>query len=162
MVPASMDSGTRRRASGARHGPGRVERDGVGRVDDLGFDPEVFEDPVEQGERALDLDLDIEQLAEGEEQAALEGGECDDCAGRRRRGIAVRGERPASQYTNAGMMLKIVPMIMKNQRPTIACRIWSRARFRLIARNFAIEFSCWPNVLDSSMPDTLRVSSVVA
>jgi hypothetical protein len=30
---------------------------------------------------------------------------------------------PASQYTNAGMMLKIVPMIMKNQRPTIAWRI---------------------------------------
>ncbi len=27
----------------------------------------------------------------------------------------------ASQYTKAGMMLKIVPMIMKNQRPTIAC-----------------------------------------
>ncbi len=26
----------------------------------------------------------------------------------------------ASQYTNAGVMEKIVPMIMKNQRPTIA------------------------------------------
>ena len=38
------------------------------------------------------------------------------------------------------MMLKIVPMIMKNQRPTIAWRIWSAARFSLIARNFAIEF----------------------
>ena len=63
---------------------------------------------------------------------------------------------PASQYTNAGMMLKIVPMIMKNQRPTIAWRIWSLARFLLIARNFAIEFSCWPNVLDSSIPETLR------
>ncbi len=69
---------------------------------------------------------------------------------------------PASQYTNAGMMLKIVPMIMKNQRPTIACLIWSLARFLLIARNFAIEFSCWPKVLDSSIPDTLSVSSVVA
>ena len=28
--------------------------------------------------------------------------------------------QPASQYTNAGVMLKIVPMIMKNQRPTMA------------------------------------------
>jgi hypothetical protein len=30
--------------------------------------------------------------------------------------------QPASQYTNAGVIEKIVPMIMKNQRPTIACR----------------------------------------
>ena len=69
---------------------------------------------------------------------------------------------PASQYTNAGRIEKIVPMIMKNQRPTIAWRIWRAARFLLIARNLAIEVSCWPNVFESSMPDTLRVSSVVA
>ena len=42
-------------------------------------------------------------------------------------GIAVLAPgSPASQYTKAGVMLKIVPMIMKNQRPTIAWRIWSR------------------------------------
>ena len=69
---------------------------------------------------------------------------------------------PASQYTNAGMMLKIVPMIMKNQRPTIAWRIWSTARFRLSRRNLSIAFCCWPNVFDSRIPETLSVSSVVA
>ena len=69
---------------------------------------------------------------------------------------------PASQYTNAGMIEKIEPMIMKNQRPTIACRIWSAASRLLISRNLAIELACWPNVFDSRMPDTLSVSSVVA
>jgi hypothetical protein len=73
---------------------GVVKCDGVRRVDDLGIHPEVLEDPVEQGQRALDLDLDVEQLAEGEEQATLERGEGDDRAGRRRRRIAVRGKRP--------------------------------------------------------------------
>jgi len=38
-------------------------------------------------------------------------------------GLPFAASVPASQYTNAGMMLKIVPMIMKNQRPTIAWRI---------------------------------------
>ena len=83
-------------------------------------------------------------------------------AGRRGVGSPLAASVPASQYTNAGMMLKIVPMIMKNQRPTIAWRIWSAARLALMARNLAIEFSCWPNVFDSRMPDTLSVSSVVA
>ena len=69
---------------------------------------------------------------------------------------------PASQYTNAGMIEKIVPMIMKNQRPTIAWRIWSIARRRFWPRNFSIALACWPNVLDRRMPDTLSVSSVVA
>ena len=68
----------------------------------------------------------------------------------------------ASQYTNAGLMLKIVPMIMKNQRPTIAWRIWSAASRRLRSRNRAIDVSCWPKVFDRSIPLTLSVSSVAA
>jgi hypothetical protein len=35
-------------------------------------------------------------------------------------GLPFAASVPASQYTNAGMIEKIVPMIMKNQRPTIA------------------------------------------
>ena len=67
---------------------------------------------------ALDLHLDVEQLAEREEEPALQRGERDDRAGRRARlGCRSAASVPASQYTNAGMMLKIVPMIMKNQRP---------------------------------------------
>ena len=62
---------------------GRVEGHRVGRVDDLGIHLEVLEDPVEQGQRALDLDLDVEQLAEREEQPGLERREGDDVADRR-------------------------------------------------------------------------------
>jgi hypothetical protein len=57
---------------------------------------------------------------------------------------------------------KIVPMIMKNQRPTMAWRIWSRARSRLRPTNRSIAAPCWPNVFDSRIPDTDRVSSVTA
>ncbi len=60
------------------------------------------------------------------------------------------------------MIEKIVPMIMKNQRPTIAWRIWSRASSRLRPMNRSIERSCAPNVLPSRMPDTDSVSSVTA
>ena len=77
-------------------------------------------------------------------------------------GLPLAASVPASQYTNAGMIEKIVPMIMKNQRPTMACRIWRPARRWFRARNLVIEFSCWPNVLDSRIPETLSVSSVVA
>ena len=69
---------------------------------------------------------------------------------------------PASQYTNAGVIEKIVPMIMKNHRPTIAWRIWSRASSPLSLRNRPIAAACWPNVFESSMPETDRVSSVTA
>ena len=69
---------------------------------------------------------------------------------------------PASQYTNAGVIEKIVPMIMKNQRPTIACRIWSAARIRLSRRKRSSWDACCPNVFINSMPLTLRVSSVAA
>ncbi len=68
----------------------------------------------------------------------------------------------ASQYTKAGMMLKIVPMIMKNQRPTIAWRTWRPARPRLRSRKWAVAASCWPNVLVRRTPETLSVSSVTA
>ena len=77
-------------------------------------------------------------------------------------GLPLAASVPASQYTKAGMIEKIVPMIMKNQRPTIACRIWRPARRLLRVRNLSIEFCCWPNVFDRRMPDTLSVSSVVA
>ena len=60
------------------------------------------------------------------------------------------------------MMLKIVPMIMKNQRPTIAWRTWSRASPRLSSRKRAVDAACWPNVLVRRTPETLRVSSVTA
>ena len=66
----------------------------------------------------------------------------------------------ASQYTNAGRMLKIVPMIMKNQRPTIAWRSWRRASLRLSSRNRAVAVACWPNVFVSRTPETLNVSWV--
>ena len=57
-------------------------------------------------------------------------------------GLPFAASVPASQYTNAGMMLKIVPMIMKNQRPTIAWRIWSPASCRFSPRNLSIAFCC--------------------
>ena len=69
---------------------------------------------------------------------------------------------PASQYTNAGMIEKTVPMIMKNHRPTIAWRIWSLARARLSSRKRRIERSWAPNVLPSRIPETDSVSSVTA
>ena len=47
----------------------RRQVDGVGRIGDLVGHLEVLEDAVEQGQRALDLDLDVEQLAEREEEA---------------------------------------------------------------------------------------------
>ena len=53
-------------------------------------------------------------------------------------------------------------MIAKNQRPTIAWRIWSRASSRLRARNRATERSWAPKVLPSRMPETDSVSSVTA
>ena len=60
------------------------------------------------------------------------------------------------------MIEKIVPMIMKNHRPTIAWRIWSLARARLRAWNRSIDRSWAPKVLPSRIPLTDRVSSVTA
>ena len=60
------------------------------------------------------------------------------------------------------MIEKTVPMIAKNQRPTIAWRIWSFASPRLSAVNRATERSWAPNVLPSRIPETDRVSSVTA
>jgi hypothetical protein len=57
---------------------------------------------------------------------------------------------------------KIVPMIMKNQRPTIAWRTCSLASSLLSLAKRATACRCWPNVLVRSMPLTLSVSSVVA
>ena len=42
-----------------------LERHGVGRVDDLGVEVQVLEDPVEERERAVDLHLHVEELARG-------------------------------------------------------------------------------------------------
>ena len=77
-------------------------------------------------------------------------------------GSPAAARAPASQYTNAGVIEKIVPMMAKNQRPTIAWRIWSFASSRLSARNRDTLRSCAPNVLPSRIPDTERVSSVTA
>ena len=75
---------------------GGGEGHGIGCVDDLGVHLEVFEDAVEQGERTLDLDLDAEQLAEREEQPALQRRERDDVADRRCGRVVLDGQ-PAGQ-----------------------------------------------------------------
>ena len=70
---------------------------------------------------------------------------------------------PASQYTSAGVMLKTVPTIMKNQRPTMLWRICRTRQPRVdLAEAVDVAACCWPNVLVSSMPLTLSVSSVMA
>ena len=70
---------------------------------------------------------------------------------------------PASQYTNAGMIEKIVPMIMKNQRPTIACRIWSLRELQVEAPEPLDRPLLRPERLAQQHPaDTESVSSVTA
>ena len=59
---------------------GRVERDRIRRVTDLVLHLQVLEDAVEERQRALDLDLHVEQLPNREEEATLQGGEGDDGA----------------------------------------------------------------------------------
>ena len=59
-------------------------------------------------------------------------------------------------------MEKTVPMIAKNQRPTIAWRICSSASARLSDLKRATDRSCAPNVLPSRIPETDSVSSVTA
>src|SRR5205807_304095 len=44
----------------------------------LNWQVQIFKDAVKEGQGTLNLDLDIEQLSNGEEQAALQGGESDD------------------------------------------------------------------------------------
>ena len=51
---------------------------------------------------------------------------------------------------------------LKNQRPTIDWRICSSAERCARLRKRSTAPSCWPNVLVSSMPLTLTVSSVIA
>ena len=53
----------------AAHGVGR-QRDRVGLVLDLDGQVQVLEDPVEERERALHLDLHVEQLARAGRTAA--------------------------------------------------------------------------------------------
>ena len=62
----------------------RLHRHGVWVVLDLDGQVEVLEDAVEQRQRALQVDLHVEQRPEREEQPALEGGEGDDVTDRRR------------------------------------------------------------------------------
>ena len=61
----------------------RIQAHRVRCVDDLWIHFEVLEDAVEQRQRALDLHLYVEQLAEREEEPALERREGDDVADRR-------------------------------------------------------------------------------
>src|SRR3954453_18670530 len=56
------------------------EGGGVWSVGDLHRQIEIFEDAVEERERPLNLDLDVEELAEREEEAALQCGKGDDVA----------------------------------------------------------------------------------
>ena len=60
------------------------------------------------------------------------------------------------------MIEKTVPTIMKNQRPTIAWRIWRTASRRLSPTKRFTAAPCWPNVLDRRMHETDSVSSVTA
>ena len=57
-------------AHAAAH-PRRHQRDRAGRVGDARPQVEVLEDAVEQRQSALHLHLDVEQLAEREEEPAL-------------------------------------------------------------------------------------------
>ena len=73
---------------------GRVQGHRVGGVDDVLRHLEVLEDPVKEGEGALDLDLDVEHLAEREEDPALQRGEGDDGADADVR-VAADDQRPS-------------------------------------------------------------------
>src|SRR5438093_13212238 len=72
----------------------RIQAHRVRCVDDLWIHFEVLEDAVEQRQRALDLHLYVEQLAEREKEPALERREGDDHAGRRGGRVAAGGKRP--------------------------------------------------------------------
>jgi hypothetical protein len=64
----------------------------------LDVDPqvEVLEDAVEERERALDVDGDAEQAADGREEARLQRREGDECADDRARRRPV-GDLPAAE-----------------------------------------------------------------
>ena len=155
-------SGTRRRGSGPPAHVGRLERHRVGRVDDLGLHLEVLEDPVEQGERALDLDLDVEQLAEREEQPALERGERDDVADGRRRRVAL--DREIAGQPVHERRRDAEDRADDHEEPAADHRLADLERGQLrVERPEAVDrASCWPNVLASRIPLTLSVSSVSA
>ena len=73
----------------------RAQLDRVLGLDDVDRQVEVLEDPVEQGERGLDVGADAEQRLDREQQPRLERREGDDGADRDRR--APRKLWPASQ-----------------------------------------------------------------
>ena len=59
-------------------------------------------------------------------------------------------------------MLKTVPTIMKNHRPTMLWRSCRMPRRTLTLRKRSVAACCWPKVLVRSMPLTLSVSSLMA
>ena len=59
-------------------------------------------------------------------------------------------------------MQKKVPIMAKNQRPIICCRICRSPSRRDSLANFSMLARCCPNVFESRMPDTDSDSSVMA
>jgi hypothetical protein len=57
---------------------------------------------------------------------------------------------------------KNVPTIAKNERPIIVCRICSPVRRSFSCEYRPISWRCRPNDLPRRIPETLRVSSVIA
>ena len=132
---------------------GRVEGHRVGRVDDLGIHLEVLEDPVEERQGPLDLDLDVQQLAEREEQAALERGEGHDVADRRGRRVAL-DRQPAGQPVHERRR-DAEDRADDHEEPAPDHRLadLERGQLRVASRrNRRFDASCCPNVFDSRMP----------
>ncbi|MEX1158692.1 MAG: hypothetical protein WEC79_07175, partial [Thermomicrobiales bacterium] len=77
-----------------------IQRDGAGRVGDLVRFIQVLEDSVEERQRALDLDLNVEQLSKREEQTRLkrrEGNQITNRKSRRLAGVFGADDRSACQ-----------------------------------------------------------------
>ena len=69
---------------------------------------------------------------------------------------------PATRYTRAGVIEKKIWITAKKDRPIICWRIWSPASRAFSLRNRSISKRCRPNTLDSRIPETDSVSSVMA
>ena len=159
-----IGSGTRRAGSGSRRAPrsgSSARASGASTMSTRQV--EVLEDAVEQRQRALDLDLHVEQLAEREEQPRLERGEGDDVADRRRGRVALDGQ-PAGQPVDERRRDR-EDRADDHEEPAAdhALADLERGELRVgVAGSGRPPASCWPNVLVSRMPLTLSVSSVIA
>ena len=133
-----------------------VERDRVAALRDLDGQVEVLEDPVEQGERRLHVDLHVDS---------------SDMIGRKRRVWSVVNattvpivtadpiqDWPANQYTAAGITAKLVPIDAITHRPAIRWRTSSSARRSDSDSKRSARASERPIVLPSRIPETDRDS----